>query len=99
MISPEKYAPTNFVPAVAVIRRGRVLSVMTGRKGRVGCISVDGGAAITGGGKKTPKNPEHALREFSGTFSGGLCPRLHRLEAPLTKDSLGNPSQPGLAKV
>ena len=55
MISLEKYAPTNFVPAVAVIRRGRVLSVMTGRKGRVGCISVDGGAVITGGGNDPEK--------------------------------------------
>jgi hypothetical protein len=36
MLPPEKYAPTNFVPAVAVRRRGQVLSVMTGRKGRVG---------------------------------------------------------------
>jgi len=36
MISLEKYAPTNFVPAVAVIRRGQVLSAMTGRKGHVG---------------------------------------------------------------
>ena len=51
MISPEKYAPTNFVPAVAVIRRGRVLSVMTGRKGRVGCMSVDWGTVTTGGEK------------------------------------------------
>jgi len=31
-----KVAPTNFVPAVAVKRRGPVLSVMTGRKARVG---------------------------------------------------------------
>ena len=29
-------APTNFVPAVAVIRRGRVLLLMTGRKGHLG---------------------------------------------------------------
>ena len=29
-------APANYVPAAAVIRRGRALSGMTGRKGRVG---------------------------------------------------------------
>ena len=29
-------APANFVPAAAVIRRGRALFGMTGRKGRVG---------------------------------------------------------------
>lgn len=29
-------APTNFVPAVAVKRRGLVLLLMTGRKGHVG---------------------------------------------------------------
>ena len=32
-------APANFVPAAAVIRRGQVLFVMTGRKGYVGCLS------------------------------------------------------------
>ena len=31
-----KEAPANYVPAAAVIRRGRALSGMTGRKGRVG---------------------------------------------------------------
>jgi len=36
LIRPKKYAPTNFVPAVAVRRRGRVFRAMTGRKGRVG---------------------------------------------------------------
>jgi len=36
MTPGEMTAPTNFVPAVAVKRRGLVLSVMTGRKGRVG---------------------------------------------------------------
>ncbi len=29
-------APANYVPAAAVIRRGRALSGFTGRKGRVG---------------------------------------------------------------
>ena len=33
--SPEE-APANYVPAAAVIRRGRALSGITGRKGRVG---------------------------------------------------------------
>ena len=33
---PEEEAPANYVPAAAVIRRGRALSGMIGRKGRVG---------------------------------------------------------------
>ena len=33
---PEKKAPANYVPAAAVIRRGRALSEFTGRKARVG---------------------------------------------------------------
>ena len=32
----EEEAPANYVPAAAVIRRGRALSGMIGRKGRVG---------------------------------------------------------------
>ena len=39
---PEEEAPANYVPAAAVIRRGRALSGMTGRKGRVGgCVSLE----------------------------------------------------------
>ena len=34
-VPPEK-APANYVPAAAVIRRGRALSEFTGRKARVG---------------------------------------------------------------
>ena len=33
---PYQKAPANYVPAAAVIRRGRALSGMTGRKGCVG---------------------------------------------------------------
>ena len=33
---PYQKAPANYVPAAAVIRRGRALSGMIGRKGRVG---------------------------------------------------------------
>ena len=33
---PVEEAPANYVPAAAVIRRGRALSGMIGRKGRVG---------------------------------------------------------------
>ena len=33
---PKEEAPANYVPAAAVIRRGRALSGITGRKGRVG---------------------------------------------------------------
>ena len=33
---PEEEAPANYVPAAAVIRRGRALSGVTGRKGRAG---------------------------------------------------------------
>ena len=36
MTVPEEKGPANYVPAAAVIRRGRALSGMTGRKGRVG---------------------------------------------------------------
>ena len=36
MTVPEEEAPANYVPAAAVIRRGRALSGITGRKGRVG---------------------------------------------------------------
>ena len=33
---PEEEAPADYVPAAAVIRRGRALSRFTGRKARVG---------------------------------------------------------------
>ena len=33
---PEEEAPANYVPAAAVIRRGRALSGFIGRKARVG---------------------------------------------------------------
>ena len=33
---PPEEAPANYVPAAAVTRRGRALSGITGRKGRVG---------------------------------------------------------------
>ena len=33
---PKEEAPANYVPAAAVIRRGRALSEFTGRKARVG---------------------------------------------------------------
>ena len=33
---PQESAPANYVPAAAVIRRGRVLSGVTGRKACVG---------------------------------------------------------------
>ncbi|TEB06521.1 hypothetical protein Psch_01902 [Pelotomaculum schinkii] len=36
MTVPEEEAPANYVPAAAVKRRGRALSGITGRKGRVG---------------------------------------------------------------
>ena len=36
MTVPKEEAPANYVPAAAVIRRGRALSGMIGRKGRVG---------------------------------------------------------------
>jgi hypothetical protein len=35
---PSEEAPANYVPAAAVIRRGRALSGIIGRKGRVGCL-------------------------------------------------------------
>jgi hypothetical protein len=33
---PKEEAPANYVPAAAVIRRGRALSGVTGRKGHAG---------------------------------------------------------------
>ena len=36
MTVPSEEAPANYVPAAAVIRRGRALSGIIGRKGRVG---------------------------------------------------------------
>ena len=36
MTESKKEVPTNFVPAVAVIRGGLVLFIITGRKGYVG---------------------------------------------------------------
>ena len=36
MTVPLEEAPANYVPAAAVIRRGRALSGIIGRKGRVG---------------------------------------------------------------
>ena len=41
MTVPGKKAPANYVPAAAVIRRGRALSGFTGCKG-----SVDGAASL-----------------------------------------------------
>ena len=40
---PQEEAPANYVPAAAVIRRGRALSGVTGRKGRVGGLLRFGG--------------------------------------------------------
>ena len=39
---PWEEAPANYVPAAAVIRRGRALSGMTGRKGCVGGLQGPG---------------------------------------------------------
>ena len=39
MTVPVEEAPANYVPAAAVIRRGRALSGITGRKGCVGGMS------------------------------------------------------------
>ncbi len=39
MTVPVEEAPANYVPAAAVTRRGRALSGITGRKGRVGGLS------------------------------------------------------------
>ncbi len=42
MTVPQEEAPANYVPAAAVIRRGRALSGITGRKGRVGGLRSQG---------------------------------------------------------
>ncbi len=39
MTVPTEEAPANYVPAAAVIRRGRALSGFTGRKGLVGGLT------------------------------------------------------------
>ena len=39
MTVPEEEGPANYVPAAAVIRRGRALSGITGRKARAGGFS------------------------------------------------------------
>ena len=39
---PKEEAPANYVPAAAVIRRGRALSEVTGRKERVGGLLSEG---------------------------------------------------------
>ena len=36
---PQEEAPANYVPAAAVIRRGRALSGVTGRKGHAGGLA------------------------------------------------------------
>ena len=38
LMVPYQKAPANYVPAAAVIRRGRAWSGITGRKGRVGGV-------------------------------------------------------------
>ncbi len=38
LMVPDEEAPANYVPAAAVIRRGRALFGITGRKGRVGGV-------------------------------------------------------------
>ena len=39
MTVPQEEAPANYVPAAAVIRRGRALSGVTGRKGHAGGLA------------------------------------------------------------
>ena len=52
MTVPKEEAPANYVPAAAVIRRGRALSGITGRKGCVGGLlkSCVKGPGLTGEG-------------------------------------------------
>ena len=50
---PAEEAPANYVPAAAVIRRGRALSGFIGRKERVGVLSrgtVEAGGSTPGSG-------------------------------------------------
>ena len=42
MTVPRQKAPANYVPAAAVIRRGRALPELTGRKGSAGGITSQG---------------------------------------------------------
>ena len=54
MTVPEEEAPANYVPAAAVIRRGRALSGVTGRKARAGgsCKSGVKAPGSTGEGRR-----------------------------------------------
>ncbi len=54
---PEEQAPANYVPAAAVIRRGRALSGVTGRKAHAG------GAARLG--LQLPAQPGERLEDGS----------------------------------
>jgi len=60
----EKEAPANFVPAAAVIREGRALFGIIGRKGSVGCI-------LYASSKKQKLNFWNALRTDILEFSRG----------------------------
>ena len=58
---PAEEAPANYVPAAAVIRRGRALSGFIGRKARVGG-RVGGGVKSRGSTPVRPPNPAARVR-------------------------------------
>ncbi len=63
MTVPPEEAPANSVPAAAVIRRGRALFGIIGRKGRVGGLTKSGVKAL-GSTEELPLKP-------SGSRPGG----------------------------
>ena len=63
---PAEEAPANYVPAAAVIRRGRALSGFIGRKARAGGLSSGGVEA----GGSTPRSPRN-LRGLGPVGEGG----------------------------
>ena len=71
MTVPQKKAPANYVPAAAVKRRGRALSGITGRKGRVGglCSQVVKTRGLTSGWPLKPTG----LRTGEGSGISGVA--------------------------
>ena len=79
-------APANYVPAAAVIRRGRALSGFIGRKARAGGLSSGG---VEAGGSTPRKRPE---LEASDAAGGGGIPGVAVKCADIGKNTDGEGS-------
>ena len=64
---PAEEAPANYVPAAAVIRRGRALSGIIGRKARVGGLS-SGGVEAGGSTPGSAPNWKPRMRQGEAEF-------------------------------